>query len=104
MGERGWQVSCQLNQTDGDTVSSRERGRGLHDNGRFLVADVVSGTCSYDVPERAELRITMETRRSGLDCPFVQTEDGFCRAYFAAGQSGSFQIRMAPTQGDATGS
>lgn len=97
MGERSWQVSCQLGQSDGDTVNTRERGRGLHDNGRFLINDVVSGSCSYSVPERGMLRVTMETRRSGLDCPFVETEDGFCRANFAAGQTGTFQIRRAET-------
>ncbi len=93
MGERGWQVSCELGQSDGDTVTTRERGRGLHDNGRFLVSDVTSGSCSYDVPDRGMLRVTLETRRSGLECPFTETEDGFCRANFSAGQSGRFEIR-----------
>ena len=63
LGQRGWEVSCRLNQDDGDVIESRERGRGLHDNGRFAVADVTGGLCSYSVPERGEL----------IDC---QLDDG----------------------------
>ena len=43
LGQRGWEVSCRLNQDDGDVIESRERGRGLHDNGRFAIGDVTGG-------------------------------------------------------------
>lgn len=92
MGERGWTVSCQLDQADGDRVSTRDRGRGLHDNARVLVGDVVGGTCSYEVPERGALRLTMRVEHTRFECPFTITEEGFCRAHMRAGSSGSFRI------------
>lgn len=104
LGQRGWEVSCRMTQSDGDIVTSRERGRGLHDNGRIMVANVASGTCSYSVPERGELRVTMETRRSGMECPFSETADGICRAYFPAGAEGAFTIQPSAPAAPATGS
>ncbi|MEA1940680.1 MAG: hypothetical protein U9P68_00385 [Pseudomonadota bacterium] len=92
MGQRGWEVSCRLNQEDGDVLETRERGRGLHDNGRFAIGDVTGGLCSYSVPGRGELRLTMQVEHTGFDCPFTVTEAGFCRAYLQPGDSGSFQV------------
>lgn len=92
MGQRGWEVSCRLSQEDGDVLETRERGRGLHDNGRFAIGDVTGGLCSYSVPERGELRLTMSVEHTGFDCPFTVTEAGFCRAYLQPGDHGSFQI------------
>ena len=44
-GERGWTVSCQMRQSDGDLINSRERGRGIRDTGRIIVSDVIDGRC-----------------------------------------------------------
>ncbi|WP_300543820.1 hypothetical protein [Maricaulis sp.] len=97
LGQRGWEVSCRLTQDDGDVIESRERGRGLHDNGRFAIGDVTGGLCSYNVPDQGELRLTMTVEHTGFNCPFAITEAGFCRAYLRPGQSGSFQItRTSP--------
>ena len=104
MGERGWSVSCQLDQADGDRVSTRDRGRGLHDNARVMVSDVQGGTCSYEVPDRGALRLTMRVEHTSFDCPFTLAEDGFCRAHFRAGTSGSFRIERIAGQSEATGS
>ncbi|BDW98404.1 hypothetical protein [Maricaulis maris] len=97
MGERAWEVSCQLTQGDGDSVATRERGRGLLDNGRFSVGDVVSGLCTYSVPDRGELRLTLNVEHTQLACPFTVTEAGFCRAYLQPGDSGSFNIQRRTT-------
>lgn len=105
LGQRGWEVSCRLNQDDGDVIESRERGRGLHDNGRFAIGDVTGGLCSYSVPDRGELRLTLSVEHTGFNCPFTVTEAGFCRAYLRPGDTGSFQItRRAPTAVAQTGS
>lgn len=92
VGQRGWEVSCRLNQEDGDAIEARDRGRGLHDNGRFAIGDVTGGLCSYSVPARGELRLTMQVEHTGFECPFTVTEAGFCRAYLQPGDHGSFQI------------
>ena len=92
LGQRGWEVSCRLNQDDGDVIESRERGRCLHDNGRFAVADVTGGLCSYSVPDRGELRLTVSVEHTSFACPFPVDEAGFCRAYLRPGDEGSFQI------------
>ncbi len=104
MGERGWTVSCQLDQADGDRVSTRDRGRGLHDNARVLVGDVEAGTCSYEVPERGALRLTMRVEHSSFECPFTIIEEGFCRAHMRAGTSGSFRIELRAGADTGTGS
>jgi len=97
LGQRSWEVSCRLNQDDGDVIESRERGRGLHDNGRFAVGDVTGGLCSYSVPDRGELRLTLQVEHTGFNCPFTVTEAGYCRAYLQPGETGSFQVtRRAP--------
>ena len=92
LGQRGWEVSCRLTQGDGDAIETREGGRGLHDNGRFAIGDVTGGLCSYSVPERGELRLTMDVEHTAFNCPFTVTEAGFRRAYLQPGDSGSFQI------------
>ena len=97
MGERAWEVSCQLTQGDGDSVATRERGRGLLDNGRFSVGDVVGGLCTYSVPDRGELRLTLHVEHTQLECPFTVTEAGFCRAYLQPVDSGSFNVQRRST-------
>lgn len=92
LGQRGWEVSCRLTQDDGDAIETRDGGRGLHDNGRFAIGDVTGGLCSYSVPERGELRLTMQVEHTAFNCPFTVTEAGFCRAYLRPGDSGSFQV------------
>ena len=95
LGQYGWEVSCSLNQDDGDQIATRERGRGLHDNGRFAVSDVTGGLCSYSVPDGGELRLTLHVEHTGFDCPFGTSADGFCRAYLQPGDRGSFPIRRS---------
>ncbi|MFS2319111.1 hypothetical protein RMQ97_14330 [Maricaulis sp. D1M11] len=92
-GGRGWEVSCEMAQSDGDRINTRDRGRGRIDNGRFAVTDVVSANCSYTVPAEGRLQLTLDTQRGALDCPFVEDSAGFCRAQFAAGTSGAFSIQ-----------
>ena len=92
-GARAWDVSCQLSQGNGDSVAMRELGRDPRDNGRFSVADVVSGLCTYAVPARGELLLTLHIAHTQLECPFTVTEAGFCRAYFQPGETGSFNIQ-----------
>lgn len=104
MGQRGWTVSCQLTQADGDRVTTRDRGRGLHDNARVQVSDVQSGTCSYEVPERGALRLTMRVDHTQFECPFTVTEEGFCRAQLRAGTSGSFRVERRAGDVAGTGS
>jgi hypothetical protein len=91
-GQRAWQVSCELSQSDGDTVTTRDHGRGLLHNARAAVGDVTGGTCSYSVPDQGELRLTINLDHSDLECPFTVNDDGFCRASFAAGATGSFDV------------
>lgn len=95
LGQRGWQVSCELNQADGDTINTRDRGRGLLHNSRVAVGEVVGGTCSYSVPERGELRLTVNLDHTGFECPFTATDE-FCRANLAAGATGSFTVSRIP--------
>ena len=96
MGQRSWEVSCQFNQTDGDIINTREGGRGLNHNARVIVDDVTSGTCAYSVPENGELRVTLRVENTLFDCPFTMSADGFCRAQFVPGQTGSFRINRTP--------
>ena len=96
LGQRGWEVTCRVTQDDGDAVNTRERGRGLNDNGRFLVADAVGGQCNYAVPENGELRLTLHVEHTRFECPFTITEAGFCRAYVNPGDTGSFVLRQRP--------
>lgn len=91
-GERSWEVSCQVEQGDGDVIRGRERGRGLRHAGRIMVSEAAGGTCSYNVPERGELRLTMRVAHTTFDCPFEITDGGFCRVTLPAGASGSFRI------------
>jgi len=103
-GERGWAVSCQMRQTDGDVINSRERGHGFNGTGRIIVADVMSGTCSYDVPENGALMVSLRTQYTNFECPFTVTADGYCQAQFRAGSEGSFRIRQVRGNGGQTGS
>ncbi|MBR9826794.1 MAG: hypothetical protein GYB36_13495 [Alphaproteobacteria bacterium] len=103
-GERSWSVSCEVGQDDGDLINARERGRGARDTGRIVVADAVSGSCSYDVPENGALMVSMQTRHSVFDCPFTVTADGYCQAQFAPGTSGTFQFRRMAGATAGTGS
>ncbi|MGK0266631.1 MAG: hypothetical protein ACI82N_000879 [Maricaulis sp.] len=96
LGQRGWQVSCELSQADGDTITTRDHGRGLMHNSRVAIGEVVGGTCSYSVPERGELRLTVNLAHTGFECPFTVTGGEFCRANLAAGESGSFIVSRAP--------
>ncbi|MFY0638378.1 hypothetical protein [Maricaulis maris] len=96
-GAGAWEVACQLSQGNGDGVAKRALGRDPRDNGRFSVADVVSGLCTYSVPARGELLLTLHVAHTQLECPFTVTEAGFCRAYFLPGETGSFTIQRHST-------
>ncbi|WP_300526928.1 hypothetical protein [Maricaulis sp.] len=102
-GQRAWEVSCQMEQDDGDRIASRERGGGAGSTGRILAQDVMLGTCEYRVGHNGMLRVTLVLDQTGLDCPFTMTDEGLCRGYFAGGTSGSFTVTATPVAAD-TGS
>lgn len=102
-GQRAWEVSCEMDQSDGDTITSRERGGGSGSTGRILAQDVMLGTCDYRVGDNGMLRVTLVLDETGLDCPFTLTDEGLCRGYFAGGTSGSFTVTATPVAAD-TGS
>lgn len=103
-GQRNWEISCEMNQTDGDRIASRERGRGSQSTGRIVARDVAAGSCDYTVADNGMLRVTLVLERTNLECPFEMTEDGFCRAYFSGGSTGSFQINSLSASNGETGS
>lgn len=103
-GERGWTVSCEMRQSDGDVINSRERGRGIRDTGRIVVSDVVGGTCDFDVPANGALMISLRTAHTPFECPFAVNANGDCQAAFRPGVDGRFQIRRASGADAQTGS
>ena len=43
-GQRAWEVSCEMEQSDGDTIASRERGGGMMNGSRAeQLVDVAAG-------------------------------------------------------------
>ena len=100
-GQSSWEVSCVLAQSDGDRVSSHQRGRSEQDRGRVLASDILNAQCSYAVPQTGMLQVSLDLSGTGFDCPFTIVEDGFCGAHFTAGQQGSFSIRRLPETGPA---
>lgn len=102
-GQRAWEVSCEMEQSDGDTIASRERGGGAGSTGRILAQDVMLGSCDYRVGDHGMLRVTLQLDETGLDCPFSMTDEGLCRGYFDGGMIGSFTITATPVEAD-TGS
>ena len=102
-GQRAWEVSCEMEQGDGDTIASRERGGGTGSSGRILAQDVTLGSCDYRVGDNGMLRVTLVLAQTSLACPFTLTDEGLCRGYFAGGTSGSFTVTATPVEAD-TGS
>ena len=91
-GERSWEVSCTLIQSNGDYVETEEHAREGMATGRIAVRDVETGHCRYSTGQNAMLRVTFVTELTDFDCPFLYTEEDECRTYFAGESEGSFSI------------
>jgi hypothetical protein len=94
-GERSWEVSCRLIQSDGDVVEAAETGAAGMSMGRIAVRDVVSGDCRYATDRNAMLRVTLVNGQSLFACPFFYTDDAVCRTYFTGESEGGFEILTA---------
>ena len=95
VGQRGWRVSCELDQADGDRIAQSERGRGILHHDEIALRDVVAGDCAYEVPARGQLQMTLDISHTDFQCPFGASSDGFCQIQLEEGQSGRFAIRQA---------
>lgn len=91
-GVLGWQVTCELTHEDGDTTRSHMRGRGTRSADTISVPEVVSGSCSYEVPDGGELRLE-STNVDRFECPWDMMEDR-CIGGIAGPAEGSLDIRM----------
>lgn len=90
-GDFGWDVVCELDLKEGQSTRRTMRGRGTMSSGSIAVENVIGGSCSYDLGNRAEVKMNLESAEV-FECPFPGAEGDLCAARITGPVEGSFDV------------
>ena len=89
-GERGWTAQCTLQHINGRTLERDMRGT-REDRQVIASRSITGGRCEYRASSAGALELDFDDSR--FECPFTSPA-GTCRTRVAAGQTGSFEVRI----------